>query len=57
VNEIIYLGDHIRCRLNVHGNDDFIVKIPNASNHARLAVGETTPITWDTEDARALDPL
>ena len=57
VNEIIYLGDHIRCRLSVHGNDDFIVKIPNSADHPQLTVGETTQITWQTEDARALDPI
>ncbi|NRB33109.1 MAG: ABC transporter ATP-binding protein, partial [Rhizobiaceae bacterium] len=57
VCELIYLGDHIRCRLNVHGNDEFIVKIPNSANHPQLAVGDTAQITWQTEDARALDPL
>ncbi len=57
VEEIIYLGDHIRCRLNVHGNEDFIVKIPNSNNHASLQVGETTKVTWHTKDARALDPI
>jgi len=57
IMELIYLGDHIRCRLNVHGNEDFIVKIPNSADHPQLAVGETTQIAWKTEDARALDPL
>ena len=57
VQELIYLGDHIRCRLNVHGNDEFIVKVPNAAGHTHLSVGETTRVTWATEDARALDLL
>jgi len=57
VLELIYLGDHIRCRLNVHGNDEFVVKVPNAAGHKHLVVGETTQITWDAQDARALDPL
>ena len=57
VLELIYLGDHIRCRLNVHGNDNFVVKVPNAAGHKHLVVGETTQITWDAIDARALDPL
>ena len=57
VNELIYLGDHIRCRLSVHGSDDFIVKIPNSADHPQLEVGQTTQISWATEDARALDPL
>ena len=57
VLELIYLGDHIRCRLNVHGNDEFVVKVPNAAGHKHLVVGESTQITWDAQDARALDPL
>ncbi len=58
VEELIYLGDHIRCRLDVHGNKDFVVKVPNAGDdHKQLSVGDVTTITWKTEDARALNPL
>ncbi|MEK6205839.1 MAG: TOBE domain-containing protein, partial [Amylibacter sp.] len=53
VKELIYLGDHIRCRMNVHGNDDFIVKVPNAAGHTHLAAGETTRVSWAKEDCRA----
>ncbi len=53
--ELIYLGDHIRCRMEVAGNPDFIVKVPNTHAHAALRVGEETPIGWVTEDCRALD--
>ncbi|MGB0504687.1 MAG: ABC transporter ATP-binding protein [Pikeienuella sp.] len=55
VLELIYLGDHIRCRLNVAGNDEFIVKVPNAAGHKHLVVGEATMVSWMTEDCRALD--
>jgi putative spermidine/putrescine transport system ATP-binding protein len=55
VLELIYLGDHIRCRMEVAGNDDFIVKVPNTHAHAALRVGDETPIGWVTEDCRALD--
>ena len=55
VVELIYLGDHIRCRMNVAGHDDFIVKVPNAAGHEHLTVGETTDLSWETEDCRALD--
>ena len=55
VLELIYLGDHIRCRLNVAGNEDFIVKVPNAAGARPLSVGETTTVSWMTEDCRALD--
>ena len=56
VLELIYLGDHIRARLSVAGNDDFIVKVPNASNQKHLKVGEKISLTWDKKDCRALDP-
>ncbi len=55
VVELIYLGDHIRCRMEVADCDDFIVKIPNSSQHSVLQVGQTTPIGWLTDDCRALD--
>ena len=55
VEELIYLGDHIRVRANVCGNDDFIIKVPNASGHAALDPGATMNIGWSAEDCRALD--
>jgi putative spermidine/putrescine transport system ATP-binding protein len=55
VEELIYLGDHIRCRMTVLGNRDFIVKVPNTAGHAPLAEGETVTVGWLTEDCRALD--
>ena len=57
VVELIYLGDHIRCRMEVAGRDDFVVKIPNSAKHSVLKVGETTPIGWLTSDCRALDAV
>ncbi len=55
VLELIYLGDHIRSRMQVHGDPDFIVKVPNASGIEHLQVGETTPVGWAAADCRALD--
>ena len=55
VQELIYLGDHIRTRVSVCGTDEFIVKIPNAHSQARIAKGETVRIGWAMEDCRALD--
>ncbi len=55
VEELIYLGDHIRTRVNVCGHDDFIIKVPNAANHAFLKEGEMVKIGWLAEDCRALD--
>ncbi len=57
VVELIYLGDHIRCRMEVADNDQFIVKVPNSHAHAALRVGEVTPVGWETDDCRALDAV
>lgn len=53
--QLIYLGDHIRCRMQVAGTDDFIVNIPNSHAKAALRVGEETAVGWLTDDCRALD--
>jgi putative spermidine/putrescine transport system ATP-binding protein len=55
VEELIYLGDHIRTRASVCGHDDFVVKVPNASGHVHLKEGETVNFGWTIEDCRALD--
>ncbi|MEL7215457.1 MAG: ABC transporter ATP-binding protein [Pseudomonadota bacterium] len=55
VLEMIYHGDHIRCRMRVHGDEDFIVKLPNHGGRAALTVGETVKVGWLAQDCRALD--
>jgi putative spermidine/putrescine transport system ATP-binding protein len=55
VKELIYLGDHIRARLELCGQDEFIVKVPNSSHHTQLKEGETVKVGWQVEDCRALD--
>ncbi len=57
VHELIYLGDHIRCRMTVGGNEQFIVKVPNAANNRRLVVGEHVRVGWTAEDCRAFATL
>ena len=54
VKELIYLGDHIRARLDVCGNEEFIVKIPNEGN-LDLQEGSKITVSWDPKDIRALD--
>ena len=54
--ELIYLGDHIRTRMQVCGHDDFTVKIPNSALHARMNEGDMVNIGWNSNDCRALDP-
>ncbi len=55
VKELIYVGDHIRTRISVCGQDEFVVKVPNSATHAQLREGETVKVGWKTEDCRALD--
>ena len=54
VKELIYLGDHVRVRLNVCNNEDFIVKVPNEGNIV-FKEGDTINVSWQAEDIRALD--
>ena len=53
--ELVYLGDHIRIRLSICGNDEFVVKVPNSSLRTELKEGDTMTIGWKVEDCRALD--
>ena len=55
VEELIYLGDHIRARLSVAGTEEFVVKIPNTDRHAALRAGTDVDLGWSAEDCRALD--
>jgi len=57
IEELIYLGDHIRTRASVCGRDDFIVKIPNATRHAVLQKGDMVNLGWFIEDCRALNAV
>ena len=57
VRELIYLGDHLRTRINVCGNDDFIVKVPNSAGRLKISKGEKVNVGWTFEDCRALDYL
>jgi len=55
VKELIYLGDHIRTRLEICGNDQFIVKVPNSHMGLKLNEGSPVKLSWKTEDSRALE--
>lgn len=57
IAELIYLGDHIRTRMVVEGNDEFIVKVSNKDGSVLLAEGDEATVGWRTEDCRALDPV
>lgn len=55
VEELIYLGDHIRARVSACGQQQFVIKVPNADGGMELAPGGTISIGWKQEDCRALD--
>jgi putative spermidine/putrescine transport system ATP-binding protein len=55
IAELIYLGDHIRARLEVAGHDDFIVKVPNKGASSEVAEGREVRVGWKAADCRALD--
>jgi len=57
VKELIYLGDHLRARINVCGNDDFVVKVPNAAGRLSINKAERIRVGWTAADCRALDYL
>ena len=54
IEELIYLGDHIRCRMNVAG-DDSSSKVPNTSGQLGLEIGATLEIGWQNNGYRTLD--
>ncbi len=56
IEEVIYHGDHTRVRLNLLGNKEFILKVPNSSVRMDIKVGNNLAVGWDSRDARALDP-
>jgi putative spermidine/putrescine transport system ATP-binding protein len=55
IEELIYLGDHIRVRMEVAGNKEFVVKVRNRHDRRPLEEGQTIPIGWQTCDCKALD--
>ena len=55
IEEIIYHGDHARVRLNLLGNKEFILKVPNSSARMDIKRGNEINVGWNSQDARALD--
>ncbi|HLF22010.1 MAG TPA: ABC transporter ATP-binding protein [Aestuariivirga sp.] len=55
IAELIYLGDHIRARLEVAGHINFIVKVPNKAGSDAIAEGKDVKVGWLAKDCRALD--
>ena len=57
VNEVLYLGDHLRIVMSVAGNDEFIVKVPNGGRQGPPVEGQIYKLGWSAIDAKALDAV
>jgi putative spermidine/putrescine transport system ATP-binding protein len=53
LQEVIYLGDHVRLRVALPGNGEFMVKRPISETHALPAVGDAVALAWAPEHCRA----
>ena len=54
VQDITFVGDHLRIQLDTCGNSDFVAKIPNIAGHGSVLKGDTVNVGWATLDCRAL---
>jgi putative spermidine/putrescine transport system ATP-binding protein len=52
LREVIYLGDHVRARVALPGNDDFTVKRPIDEAHRLPAIGDAVELAWAPEHCR-----
>lgn len=55
IEDMTFLGDHLRIRLDVCGRTDFIAKIPNIVGHGAVLEGDRVRIGWTPTDCRALN--
>ena len=55
VQDITFLGDHLRVVVSLLGTDDFIVKIPNIVGHGAVIPSDRIRVGWTPTDCRALD--
>ncbi len=55
VMEFVYMGDVLRTRLRVAGNDEFVMKTRNGVSRRIFEKGEKLQIGWTPDDCRALD--
>ena len=56
IEDITFLGDHLRLRVAVCGSTDFIIKIPNTVGHGAVLAGDRVQVGWTPIDCRALAP-
>ena len=56
IEDITFLGDHLRLRVDVCGQSGFIIKIPNMVGHGAVIEGDRVRVGWTPTDCRVLDP-
>ncbi len=56
IDDIVFLGDHLRLRMTVCDSSDFIAKIPNIVGHGAVLEGDRVRVGWTLTDGRALEP-
>ena len=56
VDDIAFLGDHLRVRLTVCGSSDFVIKIANTVGHGAVLENDRVRIGFTPLDCRALIP-
>ena len=55
IQDITFVGDHLRIRVEACGRKDFVAKIPNMVGHGAVLVGDTIRIGFTPTDCRVLD--
>ena len=55
IQDITFVGDHLRIRVEACGRSDFVVKIPNMVGHGAVLEGDRIRIGWTPTDCRVLD--
>lgn len=55
VAEVIYLGDHVRARISIGAEENFMLKLSNSGGVVQLEPGTMINIGWETADCRALE--
>ncbi|HEX8013014.1 MAG TPA: ABC transporter ATP-binding protein [Casimicrobiaceae bacterium] len=53
LREVIYLGDHVRARVALAGNGEFMVTRPISEAHSLPPIGAAVELTWTPEHCRA----
>ena len=55
VEDVAFLGDHLRVRVTLFGKSDFIAKLPNIVGHGGVLPGDKVRLGWAALDCRALN--